>query len=256
MRRVIARVLFMLSVVTVLVWAFSQFVEPELPDGVRDPLALFFKALVSVVGVAAGVAQVIDVIGRGHEQREGQAQDDKTPALGEVAKGTPRRWGTIRKVPVPMACWIWPGMCGSGQPAYTGPTSTGRMTGGTTLRRMVCGWCVGVPGWTLSGTPVAPAVAMTTPTAGTRLLGFGWWCPWLSRPLISDTRFIAPDASNAANVTRDGEPVAATRQPWGATPWGWRCYMANCATLPPPTRRQRPAPTRRVFCLSGADPCF
>lgn len=63
MNRQIGYALLAVSLLTLLVWAISQFVQPILPSNLNSGLLLFFAALLAVIGALAGFKDVIELFG-------------------------------------------------------------------------------------------------------------------------------------------------------------------------------------------------
>jgi hypothetical protein len=98
-------------------------------------------------------------------------------------KATKRKlhwWAAIRRERVPMVCWTWPAMCGSGRSAFTGHTRTDRVMGAKTRAPRAPASCVAVRGFIVEGTRASPTVTSIFLSTSAAMWVFG-----LSLPLFS-----------------------------------------------------------------------
>jgi len=74
MRKYIGYALIVVAVLTLLVWAISQFVQPLLPTSVNGGLVLLFVALLAVTGVLAQLKDVAELLRSWYERSKQSEQ--------------------------------------------------------------------------------------------------------------------------------------------------------------------------------------
>src|SRR5690242_15719458 len=68
MLRLLALAACLIFILTLIVWAFSQFVQPILPPEISSTTIVFFLALVAVVGVLAGLNEILELLSKFQER--------------------------------------------------------------------------------------------------------------------------------------------------------------------------------------------
>lgn len=89
-RRNLGIALILISLLTVIVWGVSQFIQPILPDRLNSSLILFFAAILAVSGFLANLKDIIELVQKTPNTPYGHRQfgimSEKIPAM---ASGDP-----------------------------------------------------------------------------------------------------------------------------------------------------------------------